>query len=63
MSILTSAPAERNKGPITDVLQRVLPGTGDVLEIASGSGQHVEAFAHAARPGTLKVLLDVADPG
>jgi SAM-dependent methyltransferase len=47
MSILTSAPAERNKGPIIEVLQRVLPAAGDVLEIASGSGQHVEAFAKA----------------
>ena len=39
--------AERNKGPILDVLARVLPRWGVVLEIASGTGQHVVHFAKA----------------
>jgi len=42
------APAtERNRAPIRDVLARVLPATGTVLEIASGSGEHAVAFAQA----------------
>ena len=40
-----SAPAERNKQPILDVLRQVLPPSGRALEIASGTGQHVEWFA------------------
>ena len=40
-------PSERNKGPILDVLSRVLPRRGVVLEIASGTGQHVVHFAKA----------------
>jgi SAM-dependent methyltransferase len=39
--------AERNKGPILAVLSRVLPPAGTVLEIASGTGQHVVHFAAA----------------
>ena len=40
-----SPAAERNKGPILDVLARVLPESGIVLEAASGTGQHVVHFA------------------
>ena len=45
-----SASAERNKEPILAVLRAVLPRSGTVLEIASGTGQHVVHFA-AALPG------------
>ncbi len=43
--LLTSAAAERNKDPILTVLESVLPPSGRVLEIASGTGQHVCFFA------------------
>lgn len=45
MELNTSAAAERNKQPIADELLRLLPPTGSVLEIASGTGQHVAHFA------------------
>ncbi|HZD52891.1 MAG TPA: DUF938 domain-containing protein [Woeseiaceae bacterium] len=40
------APAtERNRGPILEVLRRVLPPQGLVLEIAAGTGEHAVYFA------------------
>lgn len=39
--------AERNSGPILEVLRGILPDAGKALEIASGTGQHVAAFAPA----------------
>ena len=46
-----SAPsAERNLAPILEVLARIAPREGRALELASGTGQHVAAFA-AALPG------------
>jgi len=35
---------ERNKDPILNLLKRVLPHTGLILEIGSGTGQHVTHF-------------------
>src|SRR5580704_12789529 len=35
----------RNRDPILDVLKRLLPSRGLVLEIASGSGEHAAFFA------------------
>jgi hypothetical protein len=37
--------AARNRGPIAEVLKTVLPPSGTVIEIASGTGQHVVHFA------------------
>lgn len=42
--------AARNRQPILDVLRPRLPGQGLVLEIASGTGEHVVHYA-AALPG------------
>ena len=39
--------ADRNKEPILEILERVLPRRGLVLEIASGAGRHVAYFSTA----------------
>jgi cyclopropane fatty-acyl-phospholipid synthase-like methyltransferase len=53
------APAtSRNREPILDVLARVLPKTGTVLELASGSGEHA-AFLASRLPG---VTWQPSDP-
>ncbi|MGB3312037.1 MAG: DUF938 domain-containing protein [Nodosilinea sp.] len=45
------APAtERNREPILAVLQRVLPPTGTVLEVSSGTGEHAVFFAPRLAP-------------
>jgi hypothetical protein len=44
--MLRHAPAtERNREPILEVLERVLPDHGHVLEVAAGTGQHAVFFA------------------
>ena len=43
----TAPAAERNKEPILAVLKRVLPDSGLVVELASGTGQHIVHFAQA----------------
>ena len=45
-----SPAAERNGPPILVALQRLLPATGVMLEIASGTGQHA-AFLSVGLPG------------
>ena len=44
---LHSSAAERNRQPILQTLQALLPASGTALEIASGSGQHAAYFAAA----------------
>ena len=52
-----SPSAARNRGPIRDVLARVLPKNGIVLEIGSGTGEHAVCFARAL-PGLLWLPSD-----
>lgn len=44
---LASPSVARNRDPILEVIRRVLPRTGMVLEIASGTGEHAVHFAAA----------------
>jgi hypothetical protein len=45
------APAtERNREPIIEILRQVLPPTGTVLEISSGTGEHCTFFAPKLAP-------------
>lgn len=49
-----SPAAERNRQPIAEVLQKLMPKTGHFLEIASGSGQHVFHLASIFRNWTFQ---------
>ena len=54
------APATaRNRGPIFDVLRSHLPKSGLVLEVASGSGEHITHFAAGVDSS---VIFQPSDP-
>lgn len=55
-----AAATQRNREPILEVLSRVLPPGARVLEIASGTGEHVVFFA-AALPQTHWQPTDLGD--
>lgn len=57
---LDSPSVERNRDAILAVLHEVLPASGTVLEIASGSGQHAIWFAPRV-PGLVWQPSDVGD--
>ena len=44
---LRSESVARNRDPILHVLQRILPRSGTVIEVASGTGEHAVHFAGA----------------
>lgn len=54
-----SSSSARNRDPIWDVLGPELPESGLVLEIASGTGEHVVHFARLAGPG---LVFQPSDP-
>jgi len=47
---LYAAATQRNREPILEVLRRVLPPDGTVLEVSSGTGEHAIFFAPLLRP-------------
>jgi SAM-dependent methyltransferase len=56
-----SAPAAlRNREPIYDILRSRLPDRGLVLEIASGTGEHIVFFASNSAPD---LIYQPSDPG
>jgi SAM-dependent methyltransferase len=55
---LNAPSAARNLAPILEVLRRLLPEAGRAVEFASGTGQHIAAFAEAF-PGIQWTPTDV----
>jgi Protein of unknown function (DUF938) len=55
-----SPAAQRNRGPILEVLRRILPSSGALLEIASGTGEHAMWFA-SQLPGFVFQPSDPSD--
>lgn len=55
---LRAPSAERNLAPILAVLQEHMPASGQAAEFASGTGQHIVAFAKAF-PGVVWTPTDV----
>lgn len=53
--------AQRNAAAILDVLRQILPESGTVLEIGSGTGEHARLFAPALAPRSW--LPSDPDPG
>jgi len=58
MTKLEHPSSERNRQPILDVLRRILPPSGTVLEIAGGSGQHAVFFSENL-PGITWLSTDI----
>jgi len=59
-ALLESPAAERNKLPILAAIRARLPATGVVVEIASGTGQHIVHFAREV-PALIWQPTDVDD--
>ena len=57
---LYASATQRNRQPILEILLQVLPPTGTVLEIASGTGEHAVFFAPHLTPR--KWLTSEPDP-
>ena len=55
----TAPAAARNRDPILEVLRRHMPARGLVLEIASGTGEHVVHFASGLAPN---LVFQPTDP-
>ncbi|MFI5216103.1 MAG: DUF938 domain-containing protein [Candidatus Limnocylindria bacterium] len=58
---LFASATQRNREPILGVLRRVLPSRGEVLEIASGTGEHA-AWLAAQLPGLVFQPSDPSPP-